>query len=143
MSLTDRVLSEMEASNLDFSPRELKGLTHAHQAAAMVVGPHLQELLQAFRMMSQALLLQELYALAERYTEGPWPPGFEYAAWGVVLNGADRMTPQEVARLRRLAEWSGGWYHLPDEAQEPQFLPAADWATRYEIHLRYEESRRR
>ena len=141
--LTDRHLAEMEAADLDLSPRELKGLTNAHQAAVLAVGSRLTDLLQGFRSMAQVLLLQELKELSLKYTEEAWAPAFEYGAWNVVLNGAEKMTPEEVARLRRLADWAGGWYHLPDEVQEPQFVEASEWAERYELHRRYEESRRR
>jgi hypothetical protein len=91
----------------------------------------------------QEVCLQELKELSLKYTEEAWAPAFEYGAWNVVLNGAEKMTSEEVARLRRLADWAGGWYHLPDEVQEPQFVEASEWAERYELHRRYEESRRR
>lgn len=141
--LTDRHLAEMEAVNLSLSPRELKGLTNAHQAAVMAVGNRLPDVLQGFRSMAQEQLLLLMKELSLNYTEEAWAPAFEHAAWGVVLNGAEKMTPVEVARLRRLAEWAGGWYHLPDDTQEPIFITTKEWIERYEIHLKYEESRRR
>lgn len=141
--LTDRNLTELEAAQLDLSPRELKGLTNAHQASVLAVNARLPDLLQGFRTMAQTLLLQELRDLSLRYTEQPWAPAFEYGAWHVVLNGAEKMTELEVSRLRRLAEWAGGWYHQPDEAEEPQYIAKTDWIERYELHRRYEESRRR
>lgn len=141
--LTDRHVAEMEAAHLTLSPRELKGLTNVHQASVLAVGSRLPDVLQAFRSMAQELLLIEMRELSYRYTEQPWSPAFEYAAWHVVLNGAKKMTTEEVARLRRLADWSGGWYHRPDEAEEPQFISSSDWAGRYELHRQYEESRRR
>jgi hypothetical protein len=141
--LTDRHVAEMEAATLNLSPRELKGLTNEHRASVLAIESRLSDLLQGFRSMAQELLRQCMIELSIKYTEETWADGFEYSAWHAVLNGAEKLTPEELARLRRLAEWAGGWYHLLDEAQEPQFIERRDWTERYEIHLKYEESRRR
>lgn len=141
--LTDRHIAEMEAASLSLSPRELKALTNEHQASVLAVDARLPDLLQGFRSMSQELLRQCMIELSIKYTEEPWADGFEYAAWNAVLNGAEKLSPEELARLRRLAEWAGGWYHLLDEAQEPQFIERAAWEEKYKIHVKYEESRRR
>lgn len=141
--ISNRQLTELESGEFTLSPRELKGLTNPHQAMAIALGDRLPDILQGFRSMAQSLLLQELQTTSAKYTEEPWAPAFEYAAWNVVINGAEKMEPQEVERLRRLAEWAGGWYHLPDGYQEPQFVSTKDWVERYDIHCKYEESRRR
>lgn len=141
--LTHKHLAEMEASDLDLSPRELKPLTNAHQAAVLAISQRLPDLLQAFRGMAQELLLTEMKALSLQYAESPWAPAFEYGAWTAVLYGAEKMSTEELERLRRLAEWSGGWYYLPDDTEEPIFIPTQDWVQRYELHRKYEESRRR
>lgn len=141
--LTDRHLSALVSTDFVLSPRELKGLTPGHQAVALVLADQLPNVVDALRSMAQELLLVELRYLSERHADVAWAPLLEYSAWGVVLNGGQKMTEEETARLRRLADWAGGWYHLPDGKTDPEFIAAEEWAPKYEAFLKYEESRRR
>lgn len=141
--LTSRHLSTLEAASFELSPRELKGLAPAHQTAALVLAEQLPNVISAFRSMAQELLLVEMRYLSEHHADAAWAPLLEYSAWGVVLNGGQKVSEEETARLRRLADWAGGWYHLPDGKTDPEFITTEEWTPKYEAFLNYEESRRR
>lgn len=143
MSLDARRLAELAALNLAFTPRELKALTAPHQAAVLLLDETLGDLVAAFTDLAKGALLTQMMALSRAHEGTAWAAELEYALWEALVEGPERLTEAEVRTLRRLAAWAGGWYHLPDEAEAPEFVPAAAWAARYARHVAYANDRRR
>lgn len=78
--------------------------------------------------------------ISERAWAARWINGLEYDLWTFLLY-PDRRTDDylhledwERAKLLRLSEKSGGWWHWPQDAQTALFIPRAAWLAAFEAH---------
>jgi hypothetical protein len=83
----------------------------------------------------QRALAEMMSDLSEEAYCAGWMSGLEYALWGALLGrraeyGRLPFSPEEVARLRQLAQDCGGWIVFDDATQET-WLPTAEWERRF------------
>lgn len=74
--------------------------------------------------------------ISEDHMCAGWDSGLEFRLWSMVQGGlrdygVGEVPESVVAGLRTLAENCGGWWCWPRGADEPAFVPMAEWLEAY------------
>lgn len=137
MSINRDALRALRGNPLRLTNQETRALSPRSAAAVEAYVNAVPDLIGAFEEVSQRLLRFRMTELASFYMAEDWPARIEYTLWAAVENGPEVMSIDEVADLRRLAEWAGGWFHKPDGVFEPLFVDMVTWLQLYRRHADY------
>jgi hypothetical protein len=80
------------------------------------------------RRLSQALLLQLMRELGQRYLGNSDAPGLDLALWKAVVEVPVRLSDEEATQLEQLSQQAGGWWRLTPEVE---FLDSEYWSEVY------------
>ena len=87
-------------------------------------------------------LMALMAGLSEEHWCAGWLSGLEYSLWrvreceahpvpdSVAGFGMGKITDRQRDLLRLLSDEAGGWWVWPEDADEQQFIPLADWRDR-------------
>lgn len=132
--LSDREVSMLESVRkvpVPATVREFAKATERSLSANLLRASVADRLLDRVRENARFALRVYIELLSIKYTQQRWSEGIEYSLWRAVLGPRSKMTDQEADRLRQLANEAGGWYAVPQDTDEPQFVGLDDWRARY------------
>ena len=90
---------------------------------------------------ARAALLERLRHVSEAATCAGWYGALEFIVWDRLGRAPSRLgqlvlDEALLTELELLARRAGGWFVYEPDADDPEFIPLADWQPRYEAWLR-------
>lgn len=86
------------------------------------------------RVQTLAKIALRMYmeALSIKYTEQRWAQGLEFAMWKAATETRNKMSEVEAVQLMELSVEAGGWWAVPRDTDEPEFVSRDEWLISYE-----------